>query len=66
MCNQQEVCSDSLSDASFEIRNKLCLKMIHDFLGIILEHPTQDLVEFETWFTKQLRKIAVRVDKEKN
>lgn len=30
--------------------------MRHDFLGI-LEHPTQDLAEFETWFDTKLTKI---------
>ena len=82
MCNQhlcsdilKQVCSESLSDASFEIQsegNKLCLKMIHDFLGV-LEHPTQDLAEFETWFKIRLRKILddsihtapVKVDRER-
>ena len=48
--------------------------MIHDFLGI-LEHPTPDLVEFESWFNTKLRKIiddaihttglTVKVDREK-
>lgn len=47
--------------------------MIHDFLGI-LEHPTQDLVEFEAWFNTKLSKIlddsihttpTVKVDREK-
>lgn len=47
--------------------------MIHDFLGI-LEHPTQDLAEFETWFDTKLTKIlndsihitpTVKVDREK-
>ena len=54
--------------------NTLCLKMIHDFLGI-LEHPTPDLVEFQSWFNTKLIKVlddtihttglTVKVDREK-